>query len=96
MLPAGTTESHLQVRKITLDEPRYMVVHQRINGLQESQYLAILLQKIDYRLIQARHGLVLFVFTGVMGTAAVKHIAASVAGSVLRDAALKREGVDRY
>lgn len=96
MLPAGTTKRDLHMFKIALYEPRYMVVHQGINGLQESQYLAVLHQEIDHRLIQARHGLILFVFTGVMGTAAVKHIAASVAGSVRRDAALKGERVDRY
>ena len=96
VLSTGTTERHLQIRKITLYEPRYIMVHKRIQGLQESQYLAILLQKIDNRLIQAGEGLVLFVLTGVVGTTAVEHITASVTGRVRRDTALKREGVDRY
>ena len=52
MLTSGTTESHLQIGKIALYEPFYMMIYQFIYRLQEGQDLAILLEKINNRLIQ--------------------------------------------
>ena len=69
-----------------------MMVHKRIHGLQESQYLAILLQKIDNRLIQAGKGLVLCVPTRVVGRTAVEDVSATIAGGVLGYAFLEGKG----
>lgn len=96
VLTAGATEGHLQVGEIALDEPLYMMVDKGIDGFQEREYLAVLLEEVDDGLVQAREGLELLVLTGVVGRTAVEHIPAAITGFIDRDAALKREGVDRY
>ena len=96
MLPTRATESYLEVREVTFDEARYMMVDEGINGLQKSQYLAVLLQKINDRLVQSGEGLVFVVLTGIMGSAAVEDIATAITGLIYGQALLKREGVNRY
>lgn len=96
VLASRTTESHLQVLKIPLDKPLYMMIYQRVHGVQERQYLAVRLQKVDDGLVQAREGLVLLVFAGVVRAAAVEDIPTAITGVVCRKAAFKRKGVDRY
>ena len=96
VLPARTTESDLQVGKIPLDKALYVMVNEGIDGVQKRQYLTVLLQKIDDRLIKPREGLVLLILTRVMGGTAIEDIPASVAGLIGRKTALKREGVYRY
>ena len=96
VLTAGATERHLQVGEIALDEPLHVMVDKGIDGFQEGEYLAVLLEEVDDGLIQAREGFVLLVLTRVMGRTAVEHIPATVTGFIDRNAALKREGVDRY
>ena len=91
VLTAGATERDLQMVKTSLEEPFYMVVHQFINRFQECKNLAVLLKKINYRLVQARHLHKLLVLAGVVGRAAIEHISASIAGSVSRYAFLIRE-----
>ena len=95
VLTAGTTESDLQMRETAFQEPLYMMIHQLVNALQERQYFAVLLQKVNNGLVQTRHLLKFLIFARVMGRAAVKNITASVAGLVRRNAALIREGVNR-
>lgn len=96
VLSARATERHLQIGKIALNKPRYMMINKRIHGIQESQYLAVVLQEVNDRLIKAREGLVLLVLTRVMGGTAIEHIPAAVTGRVCRNTAFKRKGVDRY
>ena len=84
VLPAGTTERHLQVRKIAFNEPLYMMVHQSINGLQERKYLAVFFEKIDHRLVETGKGFVLLILTGIMGRTAVEDVSASVTGLIVR------------
>ena len=96
MLPTRATESYLEVREVTFDEARRMMIDEGINGLQESQYLAVLLQKINDRLVQSGEGLVFVVLTGIMGSAAVEDIATAITGLIYGQALLKREGVNRY
>lgn len=91
MLSSGAAERDLQMLKIALDKTLYMVIHKSIDRVQERQYLAVLFQKIYDRLIQARQGFEFFVFAGIMGTSAVKHISASVTGFIGRDTAFKGE-----
>ena len=89
MLTAGTTESDLQVGKIPFDEPFHMMIDERINRLQEGQYLTVVLQEINDRLIQSRHLLVLLVLAGIMSRAAVEDITAPVTGFIYRKTFLK-------
>ena len=96
VLPACTTEGDLEIGEVPLDEPLHMMVHKCINGLQERQYLTVILEKINDRLVQSRHSLILLVFTRIVGTAAVKNITATVTGFINRYSAFKRERVNRY
>ena len=96
MLSACTAERDLQMAKITFDKALNMMVYEFIHGVQKSEYLSVLLQKINDGLIQTGKGFVRIVLTGIMGRTAVKDISASVAGIVYRNTALIREGVDRY
>jgi len=96
VLPAGATEGHLQIGKVPLDEPLHMMVHESTDGVEEGEDLAILLEKLNDGLVQARKGLVLLVLTRVMGSTAVKDISASVAGRILRNPLFKGERVNRY
>jgi len=96
MLPTRTTKGNLQVCEVAFDKPRYVMIHEGINGIQESKYLAVLFKKIDDGLVQTREGLVLLVLTGIMRTAAVEDIATAVTGFIYGQALLKGEGVNRY
>ena len=96
MLPAGTAKGHLKMGKVTFDIALYMMVNERIDGVKEGEYLAVILEEVDDGLIKACKGLILFVFTRVVGTTAVKNITAAVTGFVKGYAAFKREGVNRY
>ena len=96
MLSAGTTETNLQMIKTAFDKPLYMVIHQGIDMIQESQDLAVLLKEIYHRLIKTREGFVLLVFTGIMGRTAIKDISATISGLVCRNTAFKGERVNRY
>lgn len=95
MLPARTTESHLEMREIALNKALHVMVHQLIDALQEREYLTILLQKINYRLVDTRERLILLVLTRVVRPAAVKDITSAISGMVFRKTAFKRERVDR-
>ena len=94
MLPTGTTESHLQVTKFPFYEPLYMMVHQRINGVQERKYLSILLQKIYHRLIKTCELLVSIVLTGIVRRAAVEDVSAAVSRLIDRKTFLEGERID--
>ena len=95
MLPARTTERHLEMREIALDETLDVRVRKRIDALQEREYLTILLQKINYRLVDTRERLILLVLTRVVRPAAVKDITSAISGMVFRKTAFKRERVNR-
>lgn len=94
MLTSGTAESDLQMVKTSLEEPLHMMIHQRVHGIQEGQYLTVFLQEIYHRLIETRESLVFVVFTGVVGTAAIEDIPASVSGLIRRDSALEGERIN--
>ena len=95
VLATGAAERHLQMVETAFQKTRYMMIHQGINGMQERQYFAVLLQKVNDRLVQARQLFELVVFARVVRAAAVEDISAAVAAGVLRDAALKGERVNR-
>ena len=96
VLPAGTTESNLQMGEVALDEPRHMMIDKGIDGFEEGQNLAILFEEVNDGLIQAGEGLVLLILARVMGSAAVKDIPAAITAVIDRQPAFKREGVNRY
>ena len=96
VLPARTSEGHLQVRELTLNIPLHMMINECIDGVQEGQNLTVFLQKIDDGLIQTGHLLVFFVPTRVVSRTAVEDITASVSGFIYGKSLLKREGVNHY
>ena len=96
VLAASTAESHLEVGEVALDKALHVMVDKGIDRVEEGEYLAVLLEEIDDRLIQAGKGLVLLVLTRVVSTAAVEDIPAAVAGGIFRSSLLKGERVDRY
>lgn len=96
MLTACATERDLQMFKTAFDKALHMMINETIDRIQECKNLAVLLEKINHRLIQSRQGFILLIFAGVMSRAAVKDITATVAGFVGRNAAFKGEGVNRY
>ena len=67
MLTAGTTEGDLQIGEIPFDKPRYVMINEGIDGLQEGEDFPILFEKIDDGLIQSGHLFVLVIFTGIVG-----------------------------
>ena len=95
VLATGATESDLQIGKIALNEALRVMIHEGIDGLQERQYLAVLLEEVNHRLIETREGLVLLVLTGVVRTAAVEDVSASVATLIRRQTFLERERIYR-
>ena len=58
MLTARATETELQGGESSLDITTYMMVCQRIDMIQELQYLSIILQETDDRLVQSRQLLI--------------------------------------
>ena len=96
VLPAGTTESDLQVGKIPLNEPLHVVIDQRIDGVQEGKDLTVFLQEINHRLVKSGQLFVLVVLTRIVRRTAVEDIAASITGFINRKTAFKRERVNRY
>ena len=95
VLPPGAAEGYLQMRETPLQETRYMGVYQCIGIIQETEDFPVFFQEADYGFVQTGKFLVLSVFSGVMGTAAVEDIASSVSRGVFRNALLERKTVHR-
>ena len=83
MLSSRTSEREHQRGKTTLDITTHMGISQLIDTLQKGQYLTIILQETDNRLVQSCQLLIGLVTSRVMRTAAVKHIATAIAALVL-------------
>ena len=96
MLSARAAKANLQMREVALQITLYVRIHEFIHAIEEREDLAILLQEIDDRLIQPRLLLILLVATGVIRAAAVKHITATIAAGILRNATLETETIDCY
>ena len=84
MLTAGATKGDLEVGEAAFEEALDVMIYQSVNGLEETEYLAVGFEEINDRLIEAGEGFVLLVLTGVMGRATIEHIAASVATIIVR------------
>ena len=84
VLSTRTAKREHQRGEATLDISLHMVIGQPIDTLQERQYLTIVLQEADDRLVQSSHLLIFLVTAGIMRRSAVEHITASVAAFVFR------------
>lgn len=95
VLTTGAAEGDLEVSEAALEEALYVMIYQPVNGLQETEYLAVGFEEVDDGLVEAGKGFVLVVLTGVVGRATIEDVTASVARLVCGDALLKGEGVYR-
>ena len=85
MLAACAAEREHQGSKASLDVTAYVGIGQFIDGVEEGENLTIVFQKADDWLIKACQLLIRLVSAGVMGTAAIKDIAATIATLVFRN-----------
>lgn len=89
MLTAGTAEGDLEVGEVAFDEALDMMIHKGIDGVQEGEDLAVLLEEVDDGLIESGEGLILLIFARVVGRTAVEDVTASVAGIIYGKTLLK-------
>ena len=86
MLTACAAEREHQRRESTLNVAAHMVVGQLIHRIQKRQYLAIVLQESNHRLIQSRQLLIRLISTRVVRASTVEHVTTTIATLVLGDA----------
>ena len=96
MLTACTSETEHQRGETTLHVAVYMMVGKCIDMIQELQYLTIILQESDNRLIQTRQLLIRLVSARVMGTSAVEDITSTIARRILWNALTERKTIHSY
>lgn len=96
MLTACTSETEHQRGETTLHVAVYMMVGKCIDMIQELQYLTIILQESDNRLIQTRQLLIRLVSTRVMGTSAVEDVTSTIARRILWNALTERKTIHSY
>lgn len=96
MLTAGAAESNLQGGKAALQEAACVVRDKGLRVLQEGKDLTVLLQETDDGLVAAGKLFILLVLAGIVRSAAVENVSASVAGRVLRDAFFEGKTIDAY
>lgn len=93
VLAAGAAEGDLEVGEAAFEEALDVMIYQPVNGLEETEYLAVGFEEVDDGLVEAGEGFVLVVLTGVVGRAAIEDVTASVVRLIGGDALLKGEGV---
>ena len=59
-----------------------MGIRQFVDAVQERQNLSVLFQKTDNGFVQARQGFVRFIPSGIVRTAAIEHITASIPAGI--------------
>ena len=79
---ARTSESKHQVGKTAPEVTRHMGIRQFVDAVQERQNLSVLFQKTDNGFVQARQGFVRFIPSGIVHTAAIEHITASIPAGI--------------
>lgn len=79
MLSAGAAETEHQMGKTALDITGRMLVGQSIDVVEKLQYLPVVFEKPDDRLIEAGEFFVGFVSSGIMGRPAVEDVSAAIA-----------------
>ena len=84
VLAAGAAEGNLEVGEAAFEEALDVMIYQSVNGLQETEYLAVGFEEVDDGLVEAGEGFVLVILTGVVCRAAIEDVAASVATIIVR------------
>ena len=79
VLTARTAKREHQRRKATLDIAAHVGVGQFIDAVQERQYLSVVLQESDDRLVQSRQLLIRLITARIVRRTAVEHVTATVA-----------------
>ena len=94
MLTTGAAKTHLQVGELALNEALGVGVYQFIYAVQESEYLSVIFQELDNLGVGSVELAVVLVLAGVVYAAAVKDIAAAVAGRIGRNALFVSKAVN--
>ena len=79
MTTACASEGDLQMGEASLDETCHMEIDKFVDTVEEGEDFTIGFEEIDDRLVKPGERLVLFVTARIVGAAAVKDIASSVA-----------------
>ena len=85
MLSACASEAEHQVGESARDVALHVGVGKLVDAFKEGEYLAVVLKESYYRFVETRELLVRLIASGVVGGAAVEHIAATVARLIGRD-----------
>ena len=85
MLSAGASEAEHQVGESARDVALHVGICKLVDAIEEGEYLAVVLKESYYRFVETRELLVRLIASGVVGGAAVEHIAATVARLIGRD-----------
>ena len=91
VLSACTSERNHEAGEVALDEAFGVEVDERIDVLEETEYLTVFLEEVDDGLVKSCHVLEFFVTAWVVGASAVEHITASMSALVLGHSVLERE-----
>jgi hypothetical protein len=94
VLAAGAAEGDLEVGEAALEEALDVMIYQPVNGLEETEYLAVGFEEVDDGLVEAGEGFVLVVLTGVVGRAAIEDVTASVVRLIVRYTFFEGKRVD--
>lgn len=86
VLAAGTAEREHQVGESALKIALYVGIGKTVDALEKGKYLAVVLEKADDRLVKAGQLLVRLVATGIVRTATVEDVSATVATIIGRNA----------
>jgi hypothetical protein len=91
MLAACTSETYHQAREASAGIGPDMRIHYTIDMVKETYYLSVIFQKPYDRFIPACQFLIRFISARIMDRAAVKDIAAAIAGRITRYSFLERK-----
>ena len=88
MLASRATEGYLQIGKATVEPSLHVEVNQRIDAIEETQYLAIILKELYHLVVTTGEMPVLRVAPRVVGATTVEDVTATIARDVFRYAFL--------
>ena len=91
MLTTCAAEAEHERREATLDIAAHVSISQSIDGVEEGQYLTVVLQEADDRLIESCQLLIRLITARIVGRTTVEDIAATVAALVLGNTLGERE-----
>ena len=94
MLSSSTAEAYLEMGELPFHETLHVGIDQSIDAFKEDIDFAIILQELDHFLVHTGELAVEFIFARIVDGAAIKDIAATVAGSISRNTLLVGKGID--